>query len=1172
MSSEEPKKENKPVSYRDVGIQVEEEAITGPVADLLHPIEEFVSQFVPFIDQAKAVTVQKALKCIKSLALASDQPHAVMVRPSSPVQSNLTRNSGARSAPQTVACSSTTNTSKGKILFVRQRDGTVRVLKEPADDSTAQFAYNSPSIEVREMVKPQAPLRERRAQQRCPTGQGAGHNSNHLAPKAIVIPNLKREELPDKLQELSKQLRDMELGSDPLQRWPAMKDLRYKFFAVLLDSMCRQMTYVQQSNIENIFWREHCHRIVDRYRTRMKVTSDASEQQGLRDFLYIFIDDCREWFLFLLEELEFQYSFNLSNYIGKNAAFNMSGVKHSLALVSAQKLCLFVGDLWRYQLEISEMSPPTAETASTNATAYSEMEHYYTRARDILPKNARPYNQLATVAVRNHKFFEAVYLYSRCMAASNPSQSAWEGLLELFNVARKKFEAARAEQELGMFLYSDDDGQPEFDRMERREVWIHPGNQTGIPPRSLPMTNQPSKRSEQEDILLESLPTDKLELQFYHSFVHMVGMIATKTGMEAFTQCADQVLREFRLLLTTMLNPAVRVLEISVLLMFAKEKAKHVPKDNDAAAAESKRSPRTPSELELRAMSVVKPFIGIIIKRVLEIASLGITDWWLVNGSVQQQQQHPQQALSFSSVSSISETPSLQPQKQKPTKRRNKKKEQAKDAGQKALGKVPLVEEPLDVVVADDTNTTVICNAPPLLQALKIWCDWLLCNEHLWNNPEHTDKYTLQKWSSYDPWPLLATLLNQLSKIDVNWLRASSKQKEGYTQGRLPEDIHMAGFMPLAEAITPTYLPIAVEADMGTEDGRAEHTLRVYKILQFGQWVSGRKPSVLRLHSSGSDTQFTCVMLPAPSDDDGGQQRGVGGVNEMIAAEQQRSSNDGEKPGDEEMPRDWQQQQQQQQQQVQVLRDNNAPRETTLLASRVKELKQQQKFREKHEQRRKQLLQPSAINLLMEVRPKYLVPDTNCFVDDLGCIKAIASATQLFTLMVPIVVVSELRGLSMGAKNRPGKLPALHMAASASRPGLIQPVALQHSYTVTQNAALALEYLESVAHGNVMFVTTKGNAIRRIIFATEDDEDGQRTNDDRILEAALNLIGTSSSVSASSAGQQAVGEPKKILREVVLLTKDRNLRVKALSHNVPVREMHDFAQWAHLPVNVEQQP
>lgn len=41
-------------------------------------------------------------------------------------------------------------------------------------------------------------------------------------------------------------------------------------------------------------------------------------------------------------------------------------------------------------------------------------------------------------------------------------------------------------------------------------------------------------------------------------------------------------------------------------------------------------------------------------------------------------------------------------------------------------------------------------------------------------------------------------------------------------------------------------------------------------------------------------------------------------------------------------------------------------------------------------------------------------------------------------------------------------------------------------------------------------------------------------------------------------------EPIRLLREVVLLTDDRNLRVKALTRNVPVRDIPAFLTWAQV--------
>lgn len=48
------------------------------------------------------------------------------------------------------------------------------------------------------------------------------------------------------------------------------------------------------------------------------------------------------------------------------------------------------------------------------------------------------------------------------------------------------------------------------------------------------------------------------------------------------------------------------------------------------------------------------------------------------------------------------------------------------------------------------------------------------------------------------------------------------------------------------------------------------------------------------------------------------------------------------------------------------------------------------------------ILSQSIVALHIEVRPRLLVPDTNCFVDDLISIQAIASAHPLYQLMIPI--------------------------------------------------------------------------------------------------------------------------------------------------------------------------
>lgn len=48
------------------------------------------------------------------------------------------------------------------------------------------------------------------------------------------------------------------------------------------------------------------------------------------------------------------------------------------------------------------------------------------------------------------------------------------------------------------------------------------------------------------------------------------------------------------------------------------------------------------------------------------------------------------------------------------------------------------------------------------------------------------------------------------------------------------------------------------------------------------------------------------------------------------------------------------------------------------------------------------IIRQSAVEVEIEVRPHFIVPDTNCFVDHLEKLRLLASG-QTFQLMVPIV-------------------------------------------------------------------------------------------------------------------------------------------------------------------------
>lgn len=58
-----------------------------------------------------------------------------------------------------------------------------------------------------------------------------------------------------------------------------------------------------------------------------------------------------------------------------------------LALVSAQKVFLFLGDLSRYREQLN------------NTKNYGRAKKWYVKAQQVLPTNGMPYNQLAIISL-----------------------------------------------------------------------------------------------------------------------------------------------------------------------------------------------------------------------------------------------------------------------------------------------------------------------------------------------------------------------------------------------------------------------------------------------------------------------------------------------------------------------------------------------------------------------------------------------------------------------------------------------------------------------------------------------------------------------------------------------------------------------------------------------------
>ncbi|KAK3854591.1 hypothetical protein Pcinc_038944 [Petrolisthes cinctipes] len=102
-----------------------------------------------------------------------------------------------------------------------------------------------------------------------------------------------------------------------------------------------------------------------------------------------------------------------------------------------------------------------------------------------------------------------------------------------------------------------------------------------------------------------------------------------------------------------------------------------------------------------------------------------------------------------------------------------------------------------------------------------------------------------------------------------------------------------------------------------------------------------------------------------------------------------------------------------------------------------------------------------------------------------------------------------------------------------------------HAVRVREGAATALHYLRVTKPPSLKCVTSQGSVLSSTNFTDEIDVPDS-TNDDKILSCCVHFCSDSTQRRPIRVGV------RRLYREVVLLTEDRNLRVKAHARDVPL--------------------
>ncbi|CAF0918786.1 unnamed protein product [Rotaria sordida] len=399
--------------------------------------------------------------------------------------------------------------------------------------------------------------------------------------------------------------------------------------------------------------------------------------------------------------------------------------------------------------------------------------------------------------------------------------------------------------------------------------------------------------------------------------------------------------------------------------------------------------------------------------------------------------------------------------------------------------------------------------------SLKIFTDWMTCNANSFIPlPD-------QLPAEFGPHPdiliSLAKVINLIRTIDRTYIQLGSNLTNSVPV-ILEEDIELSGFYPLLTLPADTLQTIS-----DTPLDEAKDSKRIVRLCFFADYLCGLKQPVF-IYDVQQKTYHPALKSSIHSE----RSKSPTNDNQNLSMDHEYNSNEPVSP---------------------LSNSNNIDQSSTdsivngidmkELKRKKRQLEHQLAEKQKQEQVVKDILNTSRL-IEIEVIPRFIVLDTNCFVNYLPIIYKLIKQGR-FIIIIPLIVICELDKLSVTT--------------------IVDDDSYEHAEMVRRQSIQAVKMIEECfasKERRVQAMTGEGTVLDSIQFRNEVKK--HESNDDTILGCCLKYCHDNPREFFPANKDGAI----RLHREVVLITDDRNLRLKAQARNVPVKDLMKFLELAQV--------